>query len=280
MSMPTFSRIALVASLALCGLCAAGPSFALDGTETPATTKTPELFSNPEAALRAGLRSYQTGDVKSSVEALKYAADKGYPLAQWKLGRMYADGDGVARDDRQAYEYFLQIVKKFTDEEDELPASRRSVVSNAFVAIGVYCLNGIPSRMKPDPSRALRLFEFAATNFRDANAEYNLGRMYLDGIGTEPNARQGLGWLDLAARKGQYFAQAILGHVLYSGQYDLPPQRARGLALLTLANGSADKVKDAWVGDFYNQAMSTASETDREMSRRYLDDFRPKPPQP
>jgi TPR repeat protein len=279
MSMPIFSRIALVASLALYGL-GAGPSFALDGTETPAETKTPELFSNPEAAMQAGLRSYKTGDVKSSVEALKYAADKGYPLAQWKLGHMYANGDGVARDDRQAYDYFLQIVKKFTDDEDELPAARKPLVSNAFVEIGLYCLNGIPSRMKPDPSRALRLFEFAATNFRNREAEYNLGRMYLDGIGTDANTRQGLGWLDLAARKGHYVAQAILGHVLFAGKSDLPPQRARGLAFLALANENADKVKDAWIGEYYKDAMASASESDREMSRRYIDDFRPKLPQP
>ena len=29
--------------------------------------------------------------------ALQYAAEGGHPLAQWKLGRMYANGDGVAR---------------------------------------------------------------------------------------------------------------------------------------------------------------------------------------
>jgi TPR repeat protein len=30
-------------------------------------------------------------------------------VAQWKLGRMYADGEGVPRDDLRAFNYFSQI---------------------------------------------------------------------------------------------------------------------------------------------------------------------------
>ena len=39
------------------------------------------------------------------------------PLAQWKLGRMYAEGDGVTRDDAKAYDYFSRIVDHFAEEE-------------------------------------------------------------------------------------------------------------------------------------------------------------------
>jgi hypothetical protein len=31
-------------------------------------------------------------------------------LAQWKLAKIYANGDGVSRDDLRAYDYFSQIV--------------------------------------------------------------------------------------------------------------------------------------------------------------------------
>ena len=34
---------------------------------------------------------------ETSLTSLQYAAEGGHPVAQWKLGRMYADGDGVAQ---------------------------------------------------------------------------------------------------------------------------------------------------------------------------------------
>jgi len=51
-----------------------------------------------------------SGDTASAIEALKYAASEGEPLAQWKLAKIYANGDGVSRDDLRAYDYFSQIV--------------------------------------------------------------------------------------------------------------------------------------------------------------------------
>ena len=63
------------------------------------------------------------------------------PLARWKLGKMYADGDGVPHDDIKAFKYFSQIVQNY--DEDDSDRRDLSVVSNAFVAVGVYSLNGI-----------------------------------------------------------------------------------------------------------------------------------------
>jgi TPR repeat protein len=266
-------KLGLAGTALLAALLVAAPASALDGSETPAAQTPLQLFKDPESAMRAGLQSYRTGDVKSSVEALKYAADQGYHPAQWKLGKMYADGDGVVRDDVRAYEYFLQIVNSFKDDEDEPPA-RRFILSNAFVAVGMYNLNGIPNWVKPNPERALHLFEFAASNFADANAEYNLGRMYLDGIGTLQNGREGVGWLDLAARKNFVWAQAFLGHVLYAGVAGIPVQRGRGLALLMVANERADKVKDAWVCDLFAQAVNSATDSDRQQARVLVAEYR------
>jgi uncharacterized protein involved in exopolysaccharide biosynthesis len=47
----------------------------------------------------------------SALTALQHAAEQGQLAAQWKLGRMYADGDGVPRDDLRAFNYFTQIVE-------------------------------------------------------------------------------------------------------------------------------------------------------------------------
>ncbi len=137
-------------------------------------------FKNPQAALQAGLEGFRSGDPHSAIEALKYAAAGGESLARWKLGKMYADGDGVPHDDVKAYDYFSEIVETF--DEDNPNRRELSVVASAFVAVGVYNLNGIPNtKIVANPDRALEMFQYAATNFGDANAQYNLARMYLDG---------------------------------------------------------------------------------------------------
>ncbi len=194
--------------------------------------------------MRAGLDSYLSGNPKKSVDALKFAADGGESLARWKLGRMYADGDGVTRDDIKAYQYFSQIVADYDDDE---PGRRETaIVSSAYVALGVYTLSGIPnSRVKANPERAAEMFQYAATNFGDSNAQYNLGRLYLEGTpGFDRDTRQATRWLSLAAEKGNASAQALLGQLLFNGQDGVLRQRARGLMWLTLARDAASGDKD------------------------------------
>src|SRR3954466_6144313 len=105
-----------------------------------------------------------------SLNALQYAADGGHPVAQWKLGRMYADGDGVIQDDLRAFEYFSRIANAHA--EDSPSAPQATIVANAFVALGRYYLNGIPnSKIKPDSDRAREMFSYAASYFGNADAQ-------------------------------------------------------------------------------------------------------------
>ena len=218
----------------------AAPAPALDGADQRLTSPTAQLpmFKDPRAALRAGLESYHSGKAGASIEALRYAADGGEYLAQWKLARMYAEGDGVARDDHKAFDYFSKIVEHFA--EDDPDPSLRSMASSAFVSVGRYLRAGIASaKLAPDPERAFDLFRYAATFFGDADAQYNVARMYLDGVGVKKDMRQGMNWLDLAARKGHAPAQALLGEMMFNGEAGGAAQRPRGLMYLTLARESA-----------------------------------------
>src|SRR3981189_1908650 len=76
-------------------------------------------------------------------------------------------------NDIKAYDFFSQIVTNY--DEDDPNRRDLAIVSSAFVAIGIYNLNGIANtKVHPDPQRAIQLFQFAATNFGDADAQYNL----------------------------------------------------------------------------------------------------------
>lgn len=274
--MPMSDRLA--PAVAACWLaCMVAPAWALDSSAPAEDSSKPAAvaFSNAMQALRQGVAGYRTGDMKSSVEAFKYAAANGNPLARWKLGRMYAAGDGVPQDDVKAFEYFSQIVQNY--DEDNGSLHDISIVSNAFVAIGVYDLNGIAnSDVKPDADRAMEMFKYAALNFGSADAQYNLARLYLDGASTIPkDVRQAARWMALAADKNHKQAQALLGHMLFNGVEGVPHQRARGLMWLTLAKDAAGTdPKDAWIVSLYDKAAAEASDADREVASLYVEDRR------
>jgi len=282
--MRTVRREALLTIIGVAALAAATAVFAtatsaFDGTIETSTNadKSPlQIFKNPQAALRAGIQDFKTGDSHSAVEALKYAAAGGESLARWKLGKMYADGDGVPHDDIKAYDYFSQIVDNY--DEDNPDPREEPVVSSAFVAVGAYNLNGIANtKVAPDPQRAMQMFQYAATNFGDANAQYNLARMYLDGIGVDKDAGQAARWLHLAADKSHTEAQALLGQLLFTGREGVAQQRGLGLMWLTLARDAAVQgKKDQWIVDLYNKASAAASDNDKEVSAVYVTDFKKK----
>jgi TPR repeat protein len=233
----------------------------------------PNVAAAPAAAaVPASTGPLASNASSSSVMALEYAAEGGHPVAQWKLGRMYADGDGVAQNDLRAFEYFSKIANQHA--EDNPSAPQAGIVANAFVALGRYYLSGIPNtKVKSDPERAREMFSYAASYFGNADAQYDLARLYFKSTGNSPESfRQGIRWLGLAAQKGQYQAQALLGQMLFNGE-QMPPQRARGLMWLTLASESAGAsgADEAWIKESYNRALSKASQNDRAMALQMLE---------
>src|SRR5271168_4745633 len=159
----------VVAAIFLAGTSA---TIALDGSpdSKPPAKISPKTFTSAKEALRVGVNDLRAGDAKSSVQALTYAAEGGETLARWKLGSMYASGEFVPRNDLMAYKYFEQLVDSY--DEDALDHRDIGAISNAFVAVGAYNLTGIPnSEITPDPERALEMFQFAATNFGDPEAQ-------------------------------------------------------------------------------------------------------------
>jgi TPR repeat protein len=272
--MAGYGRIFLAACVATATLCFAGAAAqAFDGADASAAAavKPLEIFKNPQQALQSGLASYRAGNPASSVAALKYAAAGGESLAQWKLGRMYAEGDGVPRDDYKAYEYFSEIVDRY--DEDTASWRDKSVAASAFVAVGLFNLKGIAGdRLRPDAEAALRLFRYAATHFSDANAQYHLARLYLDGApGVPRDHMQAARWLHLAAEKNHVESQALLGRILFCGE-GMPAQRARGLMWMTLAREGAVGKAQEWIRALYDQSMRTASDNDRQAALAYLED--------
>jgi TPR repeat protein len=248
------------------------PAFAFEGTPVgPQDTAIPVVAAQPNAAA-ALKKAVPSSPAPTSLTSLQYAAEGGHPVAQsvaqWKLGRMYADGDGVAQDDLRAFEYFSRIANSHA--EDSPSAPQAAIVANAFVALGRYYLSGIPNtKIKVDADRAREMFSYAASYFGDADAQYDLARLYLSGIGAPKDPRYGARWLGLAAQKGQRQAQATLGQMLFNGD-QLPRQAARGLMWLMLASENATP-DETWIKESYIKAVAKASQDDRAMAGQMLE---------
>jgi uncharacterized protein len=168
----------------------------------------------------------------------------------------------------RAFEYFSQIANSHAEEPPS--TAQAHIVAKAFVALGRYYLTGIPnSAIKPDSGRAHQMFAYAASYFGDADAQYELGRLYLDG--NPGDVHEAARWFLLAATKGQCRAEAALGDILFRGK-DVPRQAARGLMWLTLGRDCAGS-DEAWVKPLYDNAFRRASDDERAMALVYLKDW-------
>jgi TPR repeat protein len=114
--------------------------------------------------------------------------------------------NGVAQNDLLAFDYLSRIAN--APHGDIGPSAPEAQIAKALVALGRYYLNGVPnSKITSDPERAREMFSYAASYFGDADAQYDLARLYLKNAGTSrDDFRYGARWLGLAAQKGQHGA--------------------------------------------------------------------------
>ena len=219
-------------------------------------------FSSARDAIKAWMRDSTAGDQAGAVRALEYAAAQGHLTAQFKLGRMYAGGEGVPTNDLKAFEYFSKIADENADATPGTADGR--IVGGAFVALGGYFMDGIKgSYVKPNIDRAFDMFHYAASYFGDSEGQYNLGRLYMNGQGTRRDARQAARWMKLSAEKGYAPARAVFGDLLLRGGEGVPRQPVIGLMWLSLARESADPGRDGWIIERHDTAFASASASDR-----------------
>ncbi len=230
---------------------AAGPAFAFDQQEGAVA----EPQQNVRSLFKFGFSAYKSGNKDEAFRAYRDAAEHGHAGARWKLAHMYAAGDGVAENDYEAFKLFQGIVR-----EGAAPGSQESTfVANALVSIANYMRRGIPgSPVRANPDQARNLYWQAAADFGDPNAQFELGRMFLEGEGGPSDARQAARWFNLAAGKGHVGAQAMLGQMLFERG-----QSVRGLSMMTAALERAEPADRAWIRQIQEEAFAVATESDR-----------------
>jgi localization factor PodJL len=110
------------------------------------------------------------------------AADRGMPLAQFRLGNMYEKGLGVKKDLQEARRFYVAAAEKGN--------------ANAMHNIAVLYAEGIDG--KPDYAAAAQWF-LKAARYGIKDSQYNLAILYARGIGVEQNLAEAFKWFGVAA---------------------------------------------------------------------------------
>jgi TPR repeat protein len=251
--MLTCNRLALGALAALVTL---GPAVIAADDAPP--------YASATEAYRQGADALKSDMPATAVPALEYAAKRGVLGAQVKLARAYASGRDLPKDEAKAFAYYQQIADQQADISPRSPIAKYA--AEAFVALGQYYLDGVPDlKLSSNPSYASQLFRHAASYFGNAEAQYRLARLYMNGDGVEKNVSLAINWLSTAAKKQHAASQATLGEVLWRGQ-EVRQRQARGLALIMLAheNSLASGKEPDWIGELYAEAIAASDDAIRK----------------
>ena len=251
------------------------------GATVPASAQVsgvvPALPAVPETAVDAALEMANSldgagGGISGTdlIAALEDAALAGQPMALFQLGLMYESGEGVAQDRVKAFGYFSQIADEHADTAPK--GVEADIVAQSFVKIGEYYRTGLPEAgIDKNEDYSNKLIMHAATYFGDADAQYRVGKLYLDDQELGDSPLQSARWLNLAARKGHAGAQAQLGNLLFNGE-GLETDRVEGLMWLTVASRrAAGTLDEGWINELLQNAMSIATPEQRKLGIEQAD---------
>jgi hypothetical protein len=208
------------------------------------------------------------------IAALEGAAEAGQPMALYRLGMMYENGDGVDKDPVKAFGYFSQIANEHADTPPR--SVEADIVAQSFVKVGEYYRDGLPDAgISADADRSHALLLHAASYFGDADAQFRVGQLYLEEDELGVNPLQSARWLSLAARKGHGPAQLLLGDLLFNGE-GIQAQPVEGLMWLTLGqNNTRGTANEGWAADLLKHAISIATAEQRAEAMDMVERFGP-----
>jgi hypothetical protein len=132
--------------------------------------------------LEDGNAAAQRGDYAAAMRLLRPLADQGSAGAQYDLGVMYANGEGVPQNYAQAVMWYRKAATGGN--------------ASAQFNLGVMYANG--QGVPQNYTQAVMWYRKAADG-GDAGAQNDLGVMYANGYGVPQNYAQALMWFNLAA---------------------------------------------------------------------------------
>ena len=138
---------------------------------------------NADKLYKEGKALYDAKKYTEAFPKLKAAADKGHKKAQYRVGRCYEKGRGVAENDAQAVQWYQK--------------SASQGYAKAQYQLGKAYKDG--EGVTKDRKKAIELFQKAASQ-ENADAQYQLGKAYMKGKGVAADEKKARSYLKKAVK--------------------------------------------------------------------------------
>lgn len=150
--------------------------------------------------LSDALRAIDAGRHAQAAQLLLPLANSGNTLAQYRLGMLHYQGDGVPEDEKQAVFWWKK-------------AAAQGHVESMFQLGSAYLFGVQAARTVADPDREAASWYFQAASAGHAEAQYHLGLLFLAGKGVVESHPEAIRWMKKAAAQGHVGAQRALSSV-------------------------------------------------------------------
>jgi TPR repeat protein len=175
-----------------------------------------------QADYESGVVAAANHDYTKALTEWRPLADQGNALAQNKLGKLYALGEGVTQDYSEALKWF----------------NRAAIQGNADAQFNLAQLYALGKGVPQDYREALKWFRSSADQ-GNARAQRSLGDMYLLGKGVSQDDPEAAKWFRLAAGQGDAVSQRQLGLMCALGR-GVPRSDTEAIKWLKLSADQGD----------------------------------------
>lgn len=158
---------------------------------------TPAFAADP---LADAVRAIEAGRHNQAVQMLTPLANAGNSLAQYRLGALYYNGQGVPEDEKQAIYWWKK-------------AAAQGYTEAMFQLGSAYLFGAQTAKLVPDPDREAAIWYFQAASAGHAEAQYHLGLLFLAGKGVVDNRQEAARWMRKAAAQGHPEAKKALASI-------------------------------------------------------------------
>lgn len=182
-----------------------------------------------------GVEALQAGNYTVAAQELADAADAGDAKAQYLMGYLYYQGQGVAQDDEKAFELFRNA------------ADKGHVEAQTFLAFMYDAGRGVPQNKK----KAFELYQ-ASADEGDITATINLGVMYYKGDGIPQNYDKAFELLNDIEHVNSPVLQLYLGNLYFYG-YGVRQDVNKALDYYLRSAALGDVSAHYFLGSIYQQ---------------------------
>ena len=153
------------------------------------------------ADYQAGLSAYQRGDYATALKEWRPLAEQENADAQNNLGAMYVNGQGVTKDDTEAFKWLKRAAEK------------GHVGAQYSLGAMYHRGEGVPK----DVAESIKWLRRAAEQGH-ARAQYHVSARYKNGLGVPEDVAESTKWLRRAAEQGYAHAQSSISSRYEDGE--------------------------------------------------------------